>query len=432
MLTDASYGPAAKQAHNKSVESLPAPKQGSAHLPNNGLLGPAPPAGPAAGPAASPRGPDQLAIPGTAPAASSELGKEVQLSIYREGENIVNIHNPNHRLRALEKPQWHRPWKLAKVIAGHQGWVRCVAVDPNNEWFVTSGQDRLIKFWDLATGTLKLSLTGHSATVRALEISPHHPYFYSAGEDNEVRCWDLNTNKIIRTYHGHLSGVYCLKLHPTLDVFASGGRDGTVRIWDIRSRAQIFALSHEGAVNCLDSQQSEPQFISGSADCTVKLWDLAAGKSHATLTHHKKSIRALAIHPSEYTFASASVDNNKVWRCPAGVFERNIYGHDGILNALAIKDNADGSSIMVGGGDDGFLHFWDWKTGYLFQSIEGKPQPGSLSSENAVYGMAFDQSKTRLITAECDKTIKIYKEDFEADEKTHPIGNWKAFLKRKR
>lgn len=47
------------------------------------------------------------------------------------------------------------------MIAGHTGWVRCVAVDSSNEWLVTSGQDRLIKFWDLASGKLKLSLTGH-------------------------------------------------------------------------------------------------------------------------------------------------------------------------------------------------------------------------------------------------------------------------------
>ncbi|CAD7932761.1 unnamed protein product [Amoebophrya sp. A120] len=357
---------------------------------------------------------------------------QVQLSIYREGDQIINLENPDQRLRALEKPQWHRPWKLHKVLAGHTGWVRCVAVDPSNEWFCTSGQDRLIKFWDLATGTLKLTLTGHSSCVRALEISKHHPYFYSGGEDNEVRCWDLNTNKIIRTYHGHLQAVYSLKLHPTLDILASGGRDGTVRIWDIRSRSQIFALTHEAAVHCLASQAAEPQFISGSADNTVKLWDLAAGKSMAVLTNHKKSIRAVAIHPKEYTFVSCSNAQNKVWRCPKGVFERDIYGHDSIINACAIRENEDGSSILVGGGDDGFLHFWDWKTGYLFQSIEGKPQPGSLSSENAIFGMAFDQSQTRLITAECDKTVKIYKQDFDADEKSHPIGNWRGFLSKNR
>lgn len=143
--------------------------------------------GPAA--AARPGSSDQSALAlngGRAAGTSAVDPKQVQLSIYREGEQLINVDNPDQRLRAMEKPEWHRPWKLHKVLAGHQGWVRCVAVDPSNEWFVSSGQDRLIKFWDLATGTLKLTLTGHSSTVRALEISKHHPYFYSAGEDNEV------------------------------------------------------------------------------------------------------------------------------------------------------------------------------------------------------------------------------------------------------
>ena len=116
-----------------------------------------------------------------------------------------------------------------------------------------------------------------------------------------------------------------------------------------------------------------------------------------------------------------------------GEFERDIFGHDEcIINACAIRDNPDGSSILVGGGDDGFLHFWDWKSGYLFQSIAGIPQPGSLASENAIYAMAFDQSRTRLMTCECDKTIKIYKEDANATEKTHPIGNWRQLLNPKK
>ena len=41
------------------------------------------------------------------------------------------------------------------------------------------------------------------------------------------------------------------------------------------------------------------QVLTGSHDCTVRLWDLAAGKTKAVLTNHKKSVRALAMHPSE-------------------------------------------------------------------------------------------------------------------------------------
>ena len=35
-----------------------------------------------------------------------------------------------------------------KVISGHLGWVRSVAVDPSNTWFCTGSADRTIKVFD--------------------------------------------------------------------------------------------------------------------------------------------------------------------------------------------------------------------------------------------------------------------------------------------
>lgn len=326
----------------------------------------------------------------------------------------------------IPKPTWHPPWKLMRVISGHEGWVRTVAVDPSNEWFASSGNDRLIKIWDLASGTLKLSLTGHMASVRALAISDRHPYLFSASEDCEVKCWDLEQNMAIRNYHGHLSGVYCISLHPTLNLLATGGRDSSVRIWDMRTKANIFTLGgHTNAVCSLASQASEPQFISGAMDRQVRLWDLAAGKCAVTLTNHKKSIRAIGLHPTEYTFVSCSADNNKVWKCPKGSFERNISGHAAIVNCCQVRESAAGSSILIAGCDNGYMHFWDWRSGHKFQSYLGPPQPGSLSSENGIFDMKLDMSGSRLITAECDKTIKIYREDPNANPETHPV-DWKA------
>ena len=62
-------------------------------------------------------------------------------------------------------------------------------------------------------------------------------------------------------------------------------------------------------------------------------------------------------------------------------------------------------------GDNGTMHFWDWKTGYNFQHSQASVQPGSLDSEAGIFAMTFDLSSSRLITCEADKTIKIYKED---------------------
>lgn len=41
------------------------------------------------------------------------------------------------------------------------------------------------------------------------------------------------------------------------------------------------------------------------------------GKAMSTLTNHKRGVRALQLHPTEFTFASASPDNIKKWKFPA-------------------------------------------------------------------------------------------------------------------
>ncbi|CAI5680850.1 unnamed protein product [Oreochromis niloticus] len=205
------------------------------------------------------------------------------------------------RAPTMPKPQWHPPWKLFRVISGHLGWVRSIAVEPGNQWFVTGSADRTIKIWDLASGKLKLSLTGHISTVRGVAVSNRSPYLFSCGEDKQVKCWDLEYNKVIRHYHGHLSAVYDLDLHPTIDVLVTCSRDATARVWDIRTKANVHTLTgHTNTVATVRCQAAEPQIITGSHDSTIRLWDLIAGKTRATLTNHKKSVRTLVLHPRQY------------------------------------------------------------------------------------------------------------------------------------
>ena len=330
----------------------------------------------------------------------------------------------------VQKPSWHPHWKLMRVVSGHLGWVRCIDVEPGNEWFCTGSADRTIKIWDLASGTLKLTLTGHIHTVRALKVSPRHPYLFSAGEDKQVMCWDLESNRVIRKYHGHLSGVYTAELHPTLDLLVTGGRDAVARVWDMRTKHEIMSLGgHKNTVSSLIAQGAEPQIVTGSMDSTIRYWDLRKGNATLTLTHHKKGVRAMCTHPKEYTMVSASADNIKKWLFPKGRLMKNFSGHNTIVNSVAVNDD----NVLVSSGDDGSMKFWDWKTGYNFQTLDTIVQPGSMDSESAIYASTFDKSGSRFITCEADKSIKIYKEDEDSTEETHPIDmkGWTA-LSRKR
>lgn len=324
----------------------------------------------------------------------------------------------------IPTPKWHAPWKLSTVLSSHLGWVRSVAFDPTNTLFATGGADRVIKVFDLAracvasSDALKITLTGHISPVRGLAFSERHPYLFSAGEDKMVKCWDLETNQVIRHYHGHLSGVFALKLHPTLDLLVTGGRDAVARVWDMRTKHQIHCLTgHDNTVGAILTKGTDPQIITGSYDSTIKLWDLAAGKCMTTLTHHKKSVRALAQASFENTFVSGAADNLKKWTGKEGRFIKNFTGHRAVINALAV--NEDG--VVMSGADDGTMRFWDYATGHCFQTSSTVAQPGSLDAENGIFAAEFDLTGTRLITCEADKTIKIWKEDDEASEVSHPV-----------
>ena len=94
-------------------------------------------------------------------------------------------------------------------------------------------------------------------------------------------------------------------------------------------------------------QEADPQVITSSLDSTVRLWDLAAGKSMGVLTHHKKGVRALAVHPKEFTFASASAHSIKQWRCPKGEFMQNFEGHNAIINSVSLSTKTTSCSVAV-------------------------------------------------------------------------------------
>jgi pleiotropic regulator 1 len=130
----------------------------------------------------------------------------------------------------------------------------------------------------------------------------------------------------------------------------------------MRTKAPVHVLSgHTSTISDVKCQESDPQVITGSMDSTIRLWDLAAGKTMTTLTHHHKSVRALTIHPTEYSFASGSAGghNIKKWAFPEGMFVHNFAGHDAIINTVNV--NHDG--VFFSGGAFLFLSFFFLRRG---------------------------------------------------------------------
>ncbi|XP_039941535.1 pleiotropic regulator 1-like [Hirundo rustica] len=340
--------------------------------------------------------------------------------------------NSAYRLKPVSTVRnhpWHQPWTLSRVIRGHQAWVRCIAVEPRNEWFVTGSSDRTIKIWDLASCEMLLSLGGHKGAIQGVTLSPKTSHLFSCGGCSEVKCWDLEYRKVVRQYDGHVGVVYGLDLHPTMDVLVTCSRDLTTRVWDARSKSQVHTLKgHTDSVAAVKCHATEAQIITGSYDSTIRIWDLAATKTRLTLTHNKKPVRTILLDPTCSTLASGSLAEIKRWKLPDGDLIQTITGHNAAMNTLAVSSN----DVLVSGASDGSMHAWDWTTGSHFQKIKSGERTDYLDRASGIFACVFDQSGSRLLTAEADKTIHIYTEDFTIPKYTCRVSMKKQPRRRKR
>ena len=142
--------------------------------------------------------------------------------------------------------------------------------------------------------------------------------------------------------------------------FSGGGVDlwtipeGTlVRSFDGRpARVTSLALSCDGR-----------WLASGSIDKTIRLWDLKSPAEQVrVLSGHAAQVLSLAFSSGagEQTLASGSADNRiLLWNVATGASLHTLEGHTASVNALTFDSNR---PILVSGGEDGSVRFWDTST----------------------------------------------------------------------
>ena len=322
-------------------------------------------------------------------------------------------------------------WELQTMLGGHNGWIRCLQVDPvSNEWFASGSADSSVKIWTFDPNEegrhLAATLQGHVMGVRDIEISVHNPYLFSCSEDKMIKCWDLENNQIIRDYHGHLSGVYCVVQHPSIDqIIISGSRDSTAKVWDVRSRSDVLTLvGHKQAVNKVLAFPVEPQVVTCSNDNTIRFWDLRnGGKPLKIITNHTKHVRDMAKNTQEFSFASCSTNSIMSWAMPAGqlltTFEpqpvkpvpNNTWQEEplGVVNTLSVS----AKNILFAGTDSGDMVFYDYLSSQRLCQRSSIPYNNlnntTEESDAGILTSSFDNSGNILLTGEVDKFIKIWR-----------------------
>jgi WD40 repeat protein len=156
--------------------------------------------------------------------------------------------------------------------------LTCAALAPDGKVLATA-MDR-IDLWDVASGKALGRLPADRATVRALAFSDDGGTLASSLYDQDRRreecvLWDVATRKESVRLEAEQGALLAVAFAPQGNLLATGGGDRTVRLWDVASGKELRQLpGHGGPVTALAFTPDGRRLISGSQDTTALVWDL--------------------------------------------------------------------------------------------------------------------------------------------------------------
>ncbi|GMV26531.1 MAG: hypothetical protein AMXMBFR58_25620 [Phycisphaerae bacterium] len=129
----------------------------------------------------------------------------------------------------------HRP---ARILAAHQGQVRCVRFSPDGKLLASAGTDKRVILWSVNEWTPTPFPDGHTAEVWSLAFHPDQPRLASGSTDATIRIWDVDRMFEVVTLRGHSGAVLGLAFSPDGLRLASCSRgylgtDNDVKLWEV-------------------------------------------------------------------------------------------------------------------------------------------------------------------------------------------------------
>ncbi|WVR03911.1 hypothetical protein IAU60_000910 [Kwoniella sp. DSM 27419] len=228
---------------------------------------------------------------------------------------------------------------------GHREACHGVSWSPNDERFVSCGDDGLVKVWSYREAREEAVLSGHGWDVRCVDWHPTKGLVVSGSKDMLVKFWDPRTGKDLSTLHSHKSTINTCSWSPDGHLVATAGGDNVIRLFDIRTFRELEAMKgHTKEINCLEWHPIHHSlFSSGDAAGTINHYSLLSPTPSEPLTSltaaHEDAVFSLSYHPLGHVLCSGSKDfTARFWQRarPAGGHENDRW-HVGEERAMEMK-----------------------------------------------------------------------------------------------
>ena len=290
-------------------------------------------------------------------------------------------------------------FKLFEVKA-HQNGLMCLAVSPIENKAVTTGQDGLIKLWDIKSGKLLKEIKSDNLWVEQATWSPDGNYF-ATGSGSIITIFNKNGEQIqdFEEHESTISGIAWNADSKSLATACYGG----VRIFELEKDEPIEFLQWKNSMHSL-SWSPDGKFIGcGTQDSRVHFFPLPySDGSDFEMNGYRGKVKLLDwTHNAKY-FLTNCWDEMVVWKfegkAPQGQQPIILNGHMGKITQAKFQNR---NSFLASGDELGLVLFYDVEIGEKFiTGIKLKNSVSKIAWSNNDKLLAIGTSNGELIIME--------------------------------
>ncbi len=115
-----------------------------------------------------------------------------------------------------------------------------MAFNPKGDILATGGDDKLVKYWNVADGKELRKSQGHGAPVYAIAFHPDGSKLASGSVDKTIRIWNVADGKELHKLDGHPDDIYAVAYNRDGRRLASVGNAGHLFVWDANEARPLF------------------------------------------------------------------------------------------------------------------------------------------------------------------------------------------------
>ena len=252
--------------------------------------------------------------------------------------------------------------KLIQAYTSHSHEVLSLCISASNASFVSSGGDRTVFLWDVATATTtrrfgsSTSSQGHSARVNCVAFAaPDDAVVISGSVDTTVRLWDVRSSSArpIQVLSEAKDSVTALAVTGDAE-FVAASVDGRVRTYDVRA-GRVVTETMGASVTSLCLARDDRTLLVGSLDSKVRLMDRSDGRCLRTYSAPDRKNEELRVQSVLGGGDRYVVSGDEMTSSSSAEYEGRVWAWDllsgEVVAKLAVPWGSDGRRKTVLGRD---------------------------------------------------------------------------------